>query len=609
MTDIITTPIESTELDLESLRAKALIERDKRLRGDGVDQFQRLDDIDYDPHTPLQEREPLTDHVTFTFIGGGFSGLLAGARLKEAGIDDVRILDRGGDFGGVWYWNRYPGAMCDTASIVYLPLLEETGYVPTEKYAHGPEIFAHAQRIGRHYGLYENALFHTRVTKVEWNEDESVWTVSTNRGDRFTTKYLGMGVGPLTIPKLPKIPGIESFAGEQFHTSRWNYEFTGGDPSGAPLDKLAGKRVAVIGTGATAIQAVPELAKSDAEVFVVQRTPSGVDFRGNAPIEQEWFDSIAEPGWQEKWFDNFVNAHFPPAGPITGPDPEDFVQDGWTEIGKHWRDHIREIPPEEYSMERFGAAMNKANYAKMALIRDRVDKVVDDPDVAEPLKPWYRLFCKRPGFHDEYLAAFNRPNVHLVDTDGKGVEAVTETGIIVNGEELPVDLIVFASGFEFGTSLQDRFGYEVIGRDGQSVYDAWKSGMRTLFGMFAHGYPNLFLVQQVHGAGFGPNFVQEAYESARTLTAVIEAAERQGASSVEATEAAESAYIDTLMQFGGAGVFFDPECTPGYYNKEGSIPSQEDAQNLAFYPFGPAAFFTMIRDWRSADELDGLQFS
>jgi cyclohexanone monooxygenase len=265
-------------IDKEALKAKYRAERDKRLRADGNAQYLRLSGSHLahyldDPYTPFKERAPKTDHVTFTFIGGGFAGLVTGARLTEAGVKDVRIVEKGGDVGGTWYWNRYPGAQCDTASMVYMPLLEETGHMPSEKYAHAPEILEQCHRIANKFGLYENALFHTEVKDLKWDDARGVWIVRTNRGDEFTTQYLGIGTGPLHVPKLPGIAGIESFKGHSFHTSRWDYEYTGGDTHGAPLDKLKDKRVAIIGTGATSVQAVPHLAKTAKQLYVVQRTP------------------------------------------------------------------------------------------------------------------------------------------------------------------------------------------------------------------------------------------------------------------------------------------------------------------------------------------------
>jgi len=267
-------------------------------------------------------RPAVHDHVTFAFIGGGFAGLVTSARLKEAGVGDVRVVEKGGDFGGTWYWNRYPGAMCDTASMVYMPLLEETGHMPSEKYAHAPEILAQCQRIGRHYGLYDNALFHTRVTELAWNEAQGHWLVTSDRGDAFTAQHVGIGPGPLHVPKLPGIPGLRDFKGHSFHTSRWDYTYTGGDASGAPMAKLANKRVGIIGTGATAVQCVPHLARAAARLFVFQRTPSSVDVRGNEPIDEAWFSGIASSGWQQRWLENFA------ANQAGGQAEVDLVQDG-----------------------------------------------------------------------------------------------------------------------------------------------------------------------------------------------------------------------------------------------------------------------------------------
>ncbi|TMK12470.1 MAG: NAD(P)/FAD-dependent oxidoreductase, partial [Actinobacteria bacterium] len=399
-----------------------------------------------DPYMPLIEREPKTDHVTVAFVGGGFAGLITGARLKEAGIEDVRIVDKSGDFGGTWYWNRYPGAQCDTASFVYMPLLEETGHMPSEKYAHAAEILEHSRRIGKQFGLYDNALFHTEVTDLEWDGERSCWIVRTNRGDEFTAQFVGMGTGPLHVAKLPGIPGIADFRGHSFHTSRWDYDYTGGDPDGAPMDRLADKRVAIIGTGATAVQCVPQLAPACKELFVFQRTPSSVDVRDNRPTDPEWFAEMATPGWQQRWLENFTATQTAMVMP-----EQDLVMDGWTDLARRIRARIMALPAEEFTPENMLAAFEESDFEKMSEIRDRVDAVVEDPETAHKLKAWYRQLCKRPCFHDEYLQAFNQPNTHLVDTDGKGVERITPAGLVAAGVDYQVDCIIYASGFEVGT--------------------------------------------------------------------------------------------------------------------------------------------------------------
>src|SRR5436305_7540627 len=456
----------SITVDKDALKRKYAEERAKRLRPDGNDQYLRLTGtlghyLD-DPYTPVTERAPKHDHVTVAFIGGGFAGLVTGARLKEAGVDDVRIIEKGGDFGGTWYWNRYPGAQCDTASFVYMPLLEETGHMPSEKYAHAPEILEHCQRIGKHFGLYDNALFHTEVVSLTWDEPAKRWIICTNRGDEFTASFLGMGTGPLHVPKLPGIPGIDEFTGHAFHTSRWDYDYTGGDPLGAPMDKLADKRVAIIGTGATSVQCVPRLAGACKELYVFQRTPSSVDVRNNRPTDPDWFAEIATPGWQQRWLENFT------ANQTGGTADEDLVQDGWTDIARRIRTRIMALPAEERTPLKMLEAYEDSDYEKMEEIRGRVDAIVQDRDTAQNLKAWYRQLCKRPCFHDEYLQSFNIPGVHLIDTDGQGVERITETSVVAGGRSYEVDCIIYASGFEVGTAYTRRAGYDLVGRDGQT---------------------------------------------------------------------------------------------------------------------------------------------
>ncbi|WP_439115901.1 flavin-containing monooxygenase, partial [Ilumatobacter sp.] len=395
-----TTPVAP---DLDAIHARYLQERDKRIRPDGNEQYIEptgkyahfLDD----PHTERVEREPLFDEVTVAFIGGGFAGLLTGAKLRQAEIDDVRIIEKGGDFGGTWYWNRYPGAQCDTAAFIYLPLLEETGHMPTEKYTHAPEILQHCRNIGAQFDLYDQALFSTEVTGLEWDDAAKRWIIRTDRGDKMRAKYIAMGTGPLHRPKLPGIDGINDFDGHAFHTSRWDYEYTGGDPGGARMENLADKRVGIIGTGATAVQCVPHLAQACGELFVFQRTPSSIDIRNNKPTDPEWFQTL-EPGWQKKWLENFTTLQ---TGGFTD---EDLVMDGWTDISQRIRDKLLSSPEPDLSPAGMLQAYHDSDDEKMVEVRARVNQVVEDEITAEKLKPWYRQLCKRPCFHDQYLQAF-----------------------------------------------------------------------------------------------------------------------------------------------------------------------------------------------------------
>jgi cyclohexanone monooxygenase len=602
----------ATAFDKEAIRRKYAEERAKRLRPDGPDQYVSATGLfaHYlrDPYMPMVERAPVTDDVTFAFIGGGFAGLLVGARLKEAGIHDVRIIDKAGDFGGTWYWNRYPGVMCDTASLVYLPLLEETGHMPTEKYVHGPEIVEHCRRIGMHFDLYDNALFQTRVTDLTWDESLCRWRIRTDRDDDFIARFVGMGTGPFPVPKLPGLDGLERFRGCSFHTSRWDYSYTGGSAHGAPMDRLADQRVAVIGTGATAVQCVPELAKACKELYVFQRTPSSVDVRGNQPLEPEWFARIATPGWQQRWLDNFTANWEGVYGAAAGGQLEDLVQDGWTDLGRRVRAVLEGLPREELTRERIREVYEDTDIAKMEEIRARVDAVVEDPVTAARLKAWYRQLCKRPCFHDEYLQAFNRPSTHLIDTDGKGVERLTEHGVVANGREYEVDCVVYASGFDFGfgADYARRTGYDPVGVGGIRLSEHWAEGMRTLHGMHVHGFPSMFIVQLAQGAALVSNVPHNYVDASKTIAAVVEHAAASGCGRVEVTREAEEAWVGFLLANGT--LIVSEDCTPGYYNNEGRPPAPGERLSVG-YPYGASAFFKLLDRWRRSGTYEGLSFS
>ena len=589
--------------DPEALHARYLAERDKRLRADGNEQYREIKGqfahyLD-DPYVePGFTRPALTDEVEVVVIGGGFGGLLAGARLREAGVDDIRLIEKGGDFGGTWYWNRYPGAACDVESYIYLPLLEEVGYLPVEKYSRAPEILAHSRAIGEHFDLYRNACFQTEVTGMSWDEQAARWIIRTNRGDAMKARYVVMANGPLHRPKLPGIPGVESFEGHSFHTSRWDYHYTGGDSNGN-LTGLKDKRVGIIGTGATAVQCVPHLAEAAKELFVFQRTPSSIDVRANRPTDPDWAASL-RPGWQQQRMDNFnalVSGGFA---------EEDLVNDGWTDIIGNLLLLLRKGAGSGRSMEDLAQTMQIADFQKMEQIRARVDQMVADKAAAEALKPWYNQFCKRPCFHDEYLDAFNRPNVRLIDTQGRGVEAITEHGIVANGREYEVDCLIYATGFEVGTSYTRRAGYEVVGRGGVTLTQKWEDGVSTLHGMHSRGFPNLFLISNSQ-SGFTVNFPHMINEQSRHLAYIVREASQRQARTVEASAEAEEAWVQTIVSSAMMRQRFQEECTPGYYNNEGQ-PSALAARNGP-YGAGPVAFVKLLEDWRAAGDLAGLELS
>jgi len=594
---------EDLNFDPAALKAKYQAERNKRLREDGNEQYVEIKGkyAHYleDPYVePGFARGPLTDEMEVVIVGGGFGGLLAGARLREAGVEDIRIIEQGGDFGGTWYWNRYPGAACDVESYIYLPLLEEIGYMPVEKYSRAPEILAHSRAIGKKFDLYRNACFQTKVTEMRWDEAASRWTVRTNHGDAMKARFVVMANGPLQRPKLPGIPGIDDFKGHSFHTSRWDYDYTGGTSQGG-LTKLADKRVGIIGTGATAVQCVPHLGAHAKQLYVFQRTPSSIDVRNNRPTDPQWAKSL-EPGWQQKRMDNFntlVSGGF---------QEEDLVNDGWTDIIGNILFLARKRQVDGAPQEDAATLMQLADFKKMEQVRARVDSIVRDKAKAEALKPYYNQFCKRPCFHDDYLDTFNRPNVELVDTAGKGVERITENAIVANGKEYEIDCLIYATGFEVGTGYTRRSGYELYGRDGVSLSEKWKDGISTLHGFHSRGFPNCFIVSNSQ-SGFTANFPHMLNEQSKHIAYIVKTCGERQVRTIEASPEAESEWVQTIQSLAIMRQKFFEECTPGYYNNEGKL-SPLAARNGP-YGAGPIAFVRVLEDWRADGGLKGLELN
>jgi len=579
------------ELDFDpaALKEKYLAERDKRIRDDGIEQYIEVKAefshyID-DPYVePGFTREALNDTVEVAIIGGGF-------------------IEQAGDFGGTWYWNRYPGAMCDVESYCYLPLLEEMGYVPKHKYAFAPEILEYSRKIARHYGLYDNACMQTSVTELRWDEDSSYWHIQTDRGDNMRARFVAMANGQLSRPKLPGIPGINDYKGHTFHTSRWDYNYTGGDSHGN-LSNLRDKRVGIIGTGATAVQAIPHLGECAKELYVFQRTPSSIDVRNNAPTDPDWAASL-EPGWQQARMENFNVL-------VSGGDQdEDLVGDGWTEIMRKLTGIVakgasKELGRRLTKVER-AELMELSDYQKMNQVRARVDSIIPDEATAEALKPWYRQFCKRPCFHDEYLDTYNRDNVTLVDTKGKGVERFTDSGVVVDGQSYDLDCIVFATGFEVGRSFTRRAGYDIIGKNSQTLSDHWSNGVRSLHGMTTHGFPNCFFLGSTQAVAT-VNFPHALSEQAEHLAFILAEMKKRNKTRVQPSAGAEAEYVAEVHRLANSGTRFYAECTPGYYNSEGA-PGNKAGAFSDMYGGGSIRFFRMLEKWREEGTMPGFELS
>lgn len=599
-------PTQTPEIDLEALKAKYLAERDKRLRPEGQKQYLVSEDefdefYEADPHTAVTPRSPITEEIDVAILGGGWAGLVSAARIAQAGVSDFRVIEMGGDFGGAWYWNRYPGIQCDSDSYCYMPLLEETGYIPTQKYAHGDEVFEHCQRIGKQFGLYDNALFHTMIRSLEWDDSDKRWHIGTNRGDDIRARFVVMCQGPFNRPKLPGIPGITDFEGHVFHTARWDYDYTGGDMSGN-LHGLADKKVAVIGTGASGIQVIPHIARSAEHLYVFQRTPSYINERGNVPTDPGWAASL-QPGWQWERRRNFHTAAFE----AFSPGQPDLVCDGWTEVSRNVAAYLDETDGwADLTPEKFVEIRELQDFRAMERVRNRVDTLVEDSETARALKPYYRFLCKRPCFNDDYLPTFNRSNVTLVDvSDTKGVESITARGIVANGVEHEVDCIILASGFEITTDLDRRLGiHPFTGRNGQSLYDHWADGYRTLHGMTSNGFPNVFFTGFLQGGVTGST-TDMFEQQANHIAYIIGESVRRGATEVEPSTRAVDQWCATIQETAIDNSTFQRECTPGYYNNEG----EKNIRSHLGEPYWPGfyAFEDLLRAWRDSGDMQGLE--
>lgn len=586
----------ASELDLDRARERYHLEREKRAGHANRTAYRTGPAVDLrDTYIPRIEREARDEQVDALIIGAGFAGLIVAIEMRKCGVGPIRIVDTAGDFGGVWYWNRYPGAQCDVESYIYLPFLEETGYIPKEKYSHQPEILEHAQRLGTHYDLYKDALFHTGVTDATWS-DADRWTVRTDRGDMFRANFVVMAGGGQDQPRFPDLPGFEDFEGHVFHSCRWDYAYSGGDSSGNCAG-LEGKRVAVVGTGASAVQVVPYIAPSADHLYVVQRTPVVVGERLNKPTDPAWAASL-EPGWQDRRMLNYSTLV------LGGKQDEDLVDDGWTHATAQLasvygggRDNA------ELSPEAAAEAAERSDLRYMSKIRARVDQTVTNSRSAELLKPWYRYFCKRPTFNDLYLPAFNRDNVELVDASGpKGLERLTATGFVVDDEEYPADVIIFASGF--ASDLSKRKGYSITGRGGITLGDHWRDGARSFHGAIIHNFPNLFMMGTVH-VGLTINYTEMALRQGRHIARTIELLRARGFNEIEPSAEAEDDYVEAIVAAREADVEFHSSCTPGYFNNEGMPVKRGKGLTDAVYSAGLFAWVDMVTEWRERQDFAG----
>ena len=507
---------------------------------------------------PVQ-RELLSDDCEVLVVGAGFAGLLLWHRLREAGIVDVRFCEKGGDVGGTWYWNRYPGIACDVEAYSYLPLLEEMDYIPSMKFASGFEILEYCQKMAAKFGFYDHCLFHTTVQRTEWDDATGMWTVYTDRGDAMRARYVVLANGILTSPRLARIDGMETFGGQSFHTSRWDYDID-----------LVGKRVGIIGTGATAVQAIPELAKAVGELYVFQRTPSTVDVRDQrATTEEEIQTWAGEPGWARARRARFSKIS---AGRTAIQGNDDYLS-GRVQEFKVRKQHERAISPSELIDKQLDT-----NFRIMEQVRARVDAIVKDRKTAESLKPYYPYGCKRPTFHDEYLPTFNSPTVFLVDTAPTGVSHINERGVVHEGIEYPLDVLIYATGFQWMATSTFNM---IRGRGGRTLSEKWhEEGTKTFLGIHSNGFPNLFIVTGPQGGGGSFNFTEAIEQHVDYITWLLGAMRDKGVNVVDVRPEPEESYAQHCREVDAASARLR-DCL-SYYNGEGNA----EPGSLAYYGGG-----------------------
>ncbi len=592
-------------IDIPAMREKYRQERDKRMRREGQKQYFRpmgevVANFAADPHKPVVPRAPISEEIDVIVLGAGWGGIMASYHLTQAGVTNFRNVDTAGDFGGVWYWNRYPGIQCDNESYCYLPLLEEMGFMPSKKFADGGEIYEYCRSIAGKYSFADKALFHTLINTLRWDEKIKRWRVGTNRGDDIRARFVILACGVLNMPKLPGIAGIEKFKGKIFHSARWDYSYTGGSYRNPVLDKLADKRVAIVGTGATAIQAVPYLGKYAKQLYVVQRTPSSVDERPNPPADPEWIKSL-KPGWQQERQANFQRA----AMEFLKPGEPDLICDIWTEINRNLAAELAAEGWPELSVEQFVARREVVDYRVMERLRRRVESIIEDPKTAEALKPYYRFLCKRPLSSDDFYPTFNRPNVKLLDvSDTKGVERMTESGFVANGKEYEVDCMIFASGFEVTSDLERRWGINVVeGRNGESIYKHWADGPKTLHGTMTHGFPNQFYIGYIQG-GLNASVTEQFGKQGHHIAYIINETLKRGAAVVEPSKEAQDAYVQRFEELEVDLSEFQQQCPPSYFNNEGETKPKWAL--FRAYGHGWDAFLKLLQDWRESGDMKGL---
>jgi cyclohexanone monooxygenase len=528
------------------------------------------------------------DEFDAVVVGAGFSGLYMLHRLRDTLGLSTRVFEAADDVGGTWYWNRYPGARCDSESYFYSfsdrlseELLQQWTW--SERFAAQPEILSYLQTVADRFDLRKDIRFGTRVVAAEYDVASSRWMIRTDAGGQVTARFLITAVGCLSSTNLPGFPGRDNFGGESYHTGLWPHE--GVD--------FTGKRVAVVGTGATAVQAIPEIAKDAAHVYVLQRTPNYDLAGGNRPMDEEDGRRIKEQ-YREIWQRTRETAFGWPyevadrsALVVPDDDRERIFAEAWEEGAFRMVTTFNDLLIDE-----------KANETAAEFIRERIRERVKDPEIAELLTPRDHPFMtKRPPLENGYYDTFNRDNVTLVDLRKAPIQEITPRGIRTTDAEYEVDIIVYATGFDAMTGSLFKLG--IKGRDGLGLEEKWAEGPRTYLGIATHDFPNLFMITGPQSPSVLSNMPVSIEQHVDWITDCVRYLQANGLDTIEALPAAEDDWVDHHNEVTDTTLL--PRANSWWVGA--NIPGK--ARNL--YPYvGGLGTYRAICDKVAASDYDGF---
>lgn len=473
-------------------------------------------------------------NVDVLVVGAGFSGLYSLHRLRQLG-HTVHAVEAADDVGGVWYWNRYPGARCDIESVDYCysfsdELVQEWEW--TERYPSQPEILRYINHVADRFDLRPGITFGTRVTEAVFDEEENTWTVRTDQGDTVTARYIIMATGQLSVAKLPEIPGLDTFAGEFYHTGNWPHE--GVD--------FTGKRVGVIGTGSSGMQAIPQIAKQARELTVFQRTPHFAMPARNGPLDPEY---VADLKSRFAEYREYARNH--PGGTHRFLGQESALEVEPDVLRERFEEYWRKGGPDIQAAFRDLITDPEANEKAAEFVRSKIRELVHDPEVAELLVPkGYPFGTKRLVLEIDYFTTFNRDNVRLVDTLSTPIEQITPSGVRTSGQEYELDSLVLATGFDAMTGALLKIDFRGVG--GLTLREKWAAGPRTYLGLSTAGFPNLFFIAGPGSPSVISNMLVSIEQHVEWVTDYIEFMAKNGLVRTEAILEEEDAWVEHVNE-------------------------------------------------------------